>query len=159
MISAPHFISLRIIYDKLKNIQADWCITGSLGFALHGLDVPVNDIDIQTDAEGAYKIEEALFEYVTKKTTFLESENIRSHLGELNIQGITVELMGGLQKRLADGVWEDPVDVTAHRKFIKYKGMSLPTLDLKYEESAYRALGRIEKADMIKAWLEKNADK
>ena len=156
MISTSHLVSLRIIYDKLIKLRLDWSITGSLGFALHGMDVPVNDIDIQTDADSAYKIEDALLEYVVKEVKFSESGNIRSHFGELCIRGIKVEIMGGLQKRLPGGTWEDSVDVTLYRKFVKYKDMSLPVLSLEYEQIAYRNLGRVEKADMIKTWLEKN---
>ena len=84
---------------------------------------------------------------------FSESDRIRSHFGQLNIQGLKVELMGALQKRLPTGEWEPPVDVEKYREFIDFEGMNLPVLSLEYEEQAYRRLGRIEKANKIKEWL------
>jgi hypothetical protein len=62
--------------------------------------------------------------------------------------------MGGVQKLLPNGSWEPPIDIQPHRKFIKLKGMTIPVLSLKYEESAYRKLGRIKRADLLKRFLE-----
>jgi hypothetical protein len=81
------------------------------------------------------------------------TEQIRSHFGGLNISGITVELMGGLQKRLPDGRWEEPVDVLAHRRFVRLEGLAFPVLELAYEERAYRLLGRVERADLLRGHL------
>lgn len=130
-----------------------WTITGSLGFALHGMDVGINDIDLQTDEDGVYRIEDAFRSNVIRKVAFSEAEGIRSHFGELIVHEVTVEIMGALQKKLSSGEWEPPVDVEKHREFIDFEGMRLPVLSLSYEEQAYRKLGRTEKADRIKEWL------
>ncbi len=59
MIPSRHRQTVRIVHDRLQDAHVDWAITGSLGLALHGIDVQVNDIDIQTDESGAYRIEQA----------------------------------------------------------------------------------------------------
>lgn len=144
---------LRIIYKRLQHLDAPWVITGSLGFVLHGMDVPINDIDLQTDQNGAYQIEDAFQSEVVRHVTFSEATVIRSYFGELKIAGIRVEIMGELQKKLPSGEWETPVDVRQHRQFIDFDGMRLPVLTLAYEAEAYEKLGRLEKANAIRKWL------
>jgi hypothetical protein len=153
MISAQQQRALRIIHDGLQKTEVVWAITGSLGFALHGMKLKVNDIDLQTDASGAYEIENTFAEKVVRMVKFSVSDKIASHWGELKIEGVKVEIMGAIQKKHPNGTWESPVEVAKYREFIPFERMKLPVLSLKYEEQAYRKLGRIEKADMIKEWL------
>ena len=155
MITARHQKAIRTIYETLKDLDITWTITGSFGFALHSMDVTINDIDLQTDEYGAYQIEDAFRLNVIRKVGFLEAEGIRSHFGKLSVEEITVEIMGALQKKLPSGEWEPPVNVEKHREFVDFEGMRLPVLALSYEEQAYRKLGRIEKADKIREWLTK----
>ncbi|MBN2083798.1 MAG: hypothetical protein JW748_01140 [Anaerolineales bacterium] len=130
-----------------------WAFTGSLGFALQGMEVAVHDVDIQTDAIGAYEIERRLSKYSIRPVIRAETERIRSHFGALAIEGVKVEIMGDLQKRLPDGRWEDPVDVTPHRRWVDWNGMRLPVLSIEYECRAYEIMGRFEKAEMLRQWL------
>jgi len=62
--------------------------------------------------------------------------------------------MGALQKRLSDGNWESPVDVAEHQTFVPMDDVYVPVLDLRYEEHAYRRLGRNERADLLRAVIE-----
>ena len=156
MITAKYQKAIRTIYETLKDLDISWAITGSLGFALHGMDVGINDIDLQTNEDGAYRIEDAFRSNVIRKIAFSEAELIRSHFGVLSVQEVTIEIMGALQKKLPSGEWEPPIKVEKHREFIDFEGMRLPVLSLSYEEQAYRKLGRIEKADEIKEWLTKH---
>ena len=153
MIDPHHSRALKIIYRRLRETEIVWAITGSLGFALQGMETKVNDIDLQTDSVGAYGIENAFPESVVRKVQLSVSEKIASHWGELEIEGVKVEIMGALRKKRPDGTWEPPVEVERHREFVPFEGMTLPILSLEYEEQAYRKLGRTEKADRIKDWL------
>lgn len=145
---------LRKIHDRLAGSPVVWVVTGSLGMALQGMPVAVHDIDIQTNRSGAYEIEKRLAPYVTRKVTFSEAERIRSYFGSLTIDGIQVEIMGDIQKRLEDGSWEEPVDPARYRRFVEREGMRIPVLSLEYEYRAYLRLGRREKAEKIQRWLE-----
>jgi hypothetical protein len=69
------------------------------------------------------------------------------------IDGVEVEIMGDIQKPRADGAWGDPTDLNRHRCFMDIEGMRIPVMSLEYEEAAYRAISRFEKADMLRAWL------
>jgi hypothetical protein len=157
MLPNPYIATLRLIAERIGDSPYDWVITGSVGMALQGMPVEVHDIDLQTDAAGAYEIERRLAEYVITPVRYVESPRIRSHLGSLEIRGLTVEVMGALQKRI-DDAWEPPVDVGRHRRWVTVADLHLPVLSLAYEYQAYLALGRLKKAAAIQAWLETNAE-
>ncbi len=153
MIPQTHLKVLYKLYERLKDSDVNWVVTGSLGFALQGVPVEPHDIDIQTDKEGAYEIERLFSEFIVEPVRFKESERIRSHFGALMIDGIKVEIMGDIQKKVNDE-WEPPVDITKYKRFVQIEGMEIPVLDLEYEYQAYLKLGRVEKAKMLKKFLE-----
>ncbi len=155
MIDSKYTQILNKIYNRLRNTDIVWAVTGSLGFALQGMSVEIHDIDIQTDKAGAYEIERLFKEYVVNIVNLSTSEKIRSHFGELNIDGIKVEIIGDVQKKLGEDIWEEPVNLIKYRKVIEFEGMKVPVLDLRYEYGAYLKLGRIKKAEMIKNYLDK----
>ena len=146
---------LRKICAKLADSEVNWVVTGSLAFALQGMDTEVHDVDFQTDEVGAYEIERRFSEFVDKKVRFSSRERIRSHFGILIIDDIRVEIMGDIQKRLKDGSWEEPVDLHHHKRMMEVEGMQMPILTLEYEYQAYLKLGRIEKAEKIREHLRK----
>ena len=158
MIPKPHLSVLRKLYAKLESEGVNWVLTGSASFALQGIPMEVHDIDVQTDEVGAYRIEELFSRYSMKKVSFSSTDNIRSHFGELYIDGVRVEIMGDIQKRLEactersrrDGSWEESVNLEFHKRFVNVAGMRIPVLSLEYEYQAYLKLGRIEKAEKIK---------
>ena len=100
MIPENYQVAIKTIHDNLKDLDLPWVITGSLGFALQGMVVEINDIDLQTDRAGACRIEEIFKSNVTKKISFKKGERITSYFGELCINNVTVEIMGALQKKL-----------------------------------------------------------
>ncbi|KPL07248.1 hypothetical protein AMJ86_05085 [bacterium SM23_57] len=154
MVDARYLDVLKIICSRLKDSGFNWALTGSLGMALQGVNVEVHDIDLQTDKRGAYEIEKCLEEHVVRPVRFSESERIRSHYGALEINGVAVEVMGALQKRLDDGKWEEPVNIENYQLWISFDEMEIPVLSLAYEYHAYRILGREDRAKMLMQWLQ-----
>ncbi|MDQ2714295.1 MAG: hypothetical protein M3Z08_05250 [Chloroflexota bacterium] len=142
------------LYTALKDSDVNWTLTGSLGQALQGLPLTPHDIDIQTGEVGAYEIERRFATCVIRKVAYSATEKIRSHFGALLIDGVQVELMGDVQKRLVNGAWEDPVDLQRHTCVVDYKGMRIPVLSLEYECQAYLKLGRIERARMLREFID-----
>ena len=151
----PHLKTLHKIADQLKEGSIKWVLTGSLGLAIQGLSVEVHDIDIQTDRAGAYEFEQRFAEYMVEPVRFSEAEMIRSHYGKFKIDGIKVEIMGDLQKRLDNQEWEAKANITDLRHWIEVDDLQVPVLPLAYEYQAYLKLGRMEKAEMIRIWLQK----
>lgn len=151
----PAFVdALDRLHSGLQDEEVTWALTGSTSFALQGVPVEPNDIDVQTTEDGAYAIAEQFPEQVVEKVQFRASETIRSHFGELDFDGISVEVMGDLQKRLNDGSWEDPVDVTTHREYVTVQQMQIPVLSLEYEAQAYDRLGRTDRADLLREYID-----
>jgi hypothetical protein len=157
MIELQYLNVLRKIYSRLSDCPINWVVTGSLGMVLQGMEIEVHDIDIQTDEQGAYEFEGLFPEYVVKPVQYSASERIRSHLGRLEIEGVKVEIMGGIQKALSGQVWEEPVKIEQYRQWIRYDEMRIPVLSLEYEYQAYLKLGRTERAWAIKNWLEERS--
>ena len=153
--TAHHLAVLGLICRRLAGADVLWALTGSLSFALQGVNLIAHDIDLQTDQAGAYEIERRLAAYVTCPVAFRESDQIRSHFGALTIDGLPVEIMGDIQKRNSDGSWEPPVDLALHRQVITVGEMAVPVLSLAYEAEAYLKLGRIERANQLRAYIER----
>jgi hypothetical protein len=159
MIETQYLATLHKIYLRLKDCRSIWAITGSLGMTLQGMDLKVHDIDIQTDRGGAFEIEGKFSENIIDPVRYSQSERIRSYLGKLGIDGIQVEIMGDIQKRIDEKTWEEPVQVEHHRKWVNIDGMQIPVLSLEYEYQAYLKLGRVERAEMLREWLQNQAEK
>jgi len=145
---------LKKIKGQLEKTDIIWAVTGSTAFALRGLPFDPEDIDIQTDKKGAYRMEEVLSEYVVEEVEFSSSDKIRSHFGTLEISGIKVEIMGDLQKKVK-GSWEPPIDIKSHREFLKIENLKIPVLDLEYELRAYQKLGRDNTVKKLQEWIDK----
>ncbi len=153
MIPDEHLNALRKLYEEIHGRDINWVVTGSLSFCIQGVPVTPNDIDIQTDEEGAYKIADIFQERVIKEVEFSSTDRIRSHFGALMVHGVLVELMGAVQKYY-DGKWEEPIDIEAHKRIVEVEDMEVPVLDLGYESLAYRRFGRVEMADKLEEYSE-----
>lgn len=46
------------------------------------------------------------------------------------------------------------MDINKYKRFVQIEGMEIPVLDSEYEYQAYLKLGRIEKAEMPRRFLE-----
>jgi hypothetical protein len=149
--------ALRVIHACLADLEHPWGITGSLGMRLQGMPLAVRDIDLQSDQPGAYAIQERLAASpecaVTLTVAYLESANIRSHFGRLEIAGVKVEVMGDIANRLPAGGWSVPPELAPLLRRVTYGGMALPVLDLEYEYRAYQRMGRLERAAEIHRFL------
>jgi hypothetical protein len=71
----PHYLNvLRKICTFRQDCRSPWVITGSLGMSLQGMVMEVNDIDIQSDRDGALEIESRLSATVVEPVRCLVSE-------------------------------------------------------------------------------------
>ncbi len=155
----PHFLDLLCwLYDALPGPQVNWALTGSLSFALQGMPLTPADIDIQTDQAGAYEIECRLAAYVVSPVYLRETARLRSYFARLQIDHVTIEVIGALQKRAPGGQWEPPPDLNAIRRRVPLRGRQIPVLDLAYEAEAYARMGRLERAVALRAWVAAHQD-
>ncbi|MFN8497432.1 MAG: hypothetical protein U0641_06205 [Anaerolineae bacterium] len=77
-------------------------------------------------------------------------------MGKLALEGMQVEVIGGIQKR-GDGGWEPPPDLPSLALTVAVEGMRLRVLPLAYEAEAYRRMGRLEKAALIQEYADRSS--
>lgn len=141
MIDSGILKTLKLIESKLRGSGVRWVLAGSVSLALQGVNVKPNDIDILTDKEGALEINRILKDYEVKPIRFCRSELFQSYLGEFEIEGVKVEVMGDL-KEFIEGEWRS----LSHRLFmpriVDVEGVRLPVSPLEDQLRSYQALGR-----------------
>lgn len=144
---------LKFFYDKVKDQDIHWILSGSTSLVVQEVDVPINnDIDILTDREGSRKIDELLANYRVQSPAYSETEKYRSYFGIYDIDGTKIEVMGEFEYLLKDGSWSTP---NQNNEVIvrEYGGMHLPLLTLTQELREYENLARTEKVEKIKEVL------
>lgn len=130
------------IVPRLEHVHPPWVLTGSLALRLRGVPLEVHDIDLQTTRAGAYCLQDAFANRVVRPVTFSSTERIRSFFGQLSIEGVRVEIMGDIEKKLPDGRWSQVLDLRREAIVFHWKGLSIPMLGLQHELEAYKLLGR-----------------
>lgn len=151
MLPESHLTALRIVADRLADQPITWAVAAGCGLALQGIAVEVHDLDIQTDAPGAYALAALWPEHIVRPIRQSHTDRIQSHYGMLRLAGVDVDIMGDVQYRRADGSWVAPAPFLAHRHMIRYGDLWLPVLALRYELEAYRSIGRTAKVALLEA--------
>lgn len=151
MLPKSHLAALRVICALLAGVPV-WVVTGSTALAAQGVPVEPHDIDLQSDASGAYAIAQALADFMVRPVAFSSTDRIRSHFGVALISGLEVEIMGDVEVRRPDGSWRPPPDISK-RAWVLAGGLRLPVLPLEHEYEAYLLLGRTESAEVLRRHL------
>lgn len=82
-----------------------------------------------------------------------------SLFGVFEIDGIQVEVMGAVRKRARPGdPWGPPTDPRDHCHLVTVDGHTVPVLSLEYEAEAYEAIGRTERAKLLRDALSRLDD-
>jgi hypothetical protein len=144
-----HLHVLGFLIDQVPPAEFNWVLTGSGGLRLQGVDVPVHDLDIQTDEKALYIIEARLRGFVKVPIRLWESVDMRSLDGRAEIEGVEVELLANITHRQPDGTWCTFTDFS-RVLWVRSQGLHIPVFPLVDELAAYEAMGRIEKAALIR---------
>lgn len=146
-----------LIADKLNANHINWSLVGSTNLRLQGISVPPADIDIVTDKEGAEFFEEVFVDYIIDPVIYsVKDKKFRSHFGRFKINNILVEVMGDLE--IYDTQHDKWISSINNNKIItkNINGSLIFASSLDHELEIYRALGRIDKAQLIiKNFIEK----
>jgi hypothetical protein len=146
-----HSQVLSLLLEKISPTQYLWVLTGSAGLRLQGVDIPVHDLDLQTDEHSIYLLEKQIAEYMKNPVHVWESEHTFSYHGQAEINGLQVELLGGIRHRQPNRLWEPEPDLFAVRNWVEWHAKNVPVLSLAHEASAYEKMGRLEKAKIIRS--------
>jgi hypothetical protein len=88
----------------------------------------------------------------------VRAHDIDLQTDELGAYEVDVEIMGDIQYRRDDGTWDSPADLRRHQRLVELTGMHVPVLSLEYEYEAYLKMGRTERVEMIKDWMQRRTD-
>lgn len=133
---------LRRLATALNAEGIPYKVVGSTCLALHGLPLIPGDIDMETDAAGAYRIQALWPDVVVDPVMLCEELTYRTHLGHLTIDGVPVEIMGQVERREGD-VWVSTAAST--ETFVELDGVPVPVAWLEEEALAYVRRGRLER--------------
>jgi hypothetical protein len=150
-----HAQVLRLLLEKIPPTELPWALTGSVGLRLQGVDIPVNDLDLQTDAQTIYIIEQRLTGFMKTPVHVWESVHTLSHHGQAEINGLQVEFLGDMRHRSPAGIWEPAIDIVSIHIWVKWRDLQVPILPLQHEALAYEKMGRMQKAEIIRSAIKK----
>jgi S-adenosylmethionine-dependent methyltransferase len=131
------------IARRLAEAEVRYTVVGGTSLALHGLPLPVKDIDIETDPNGAYRFAALFAPHVVEPIALRESPSYRSHFGKFNFDGVQVEVMGRLERR--EGNTWVPTEVV-NTETVNLEGVPVRTSWLEDEVLAYIRRGRLDRA-------------
>jgi S-adenosylmethionine-dependent methyltransferase len=134
---------LRQIARRLDQGGVAYKVVGGASVALHRVPIPVKDLDLETDAEGAYRFQALFAERCIEPVSLRESEVYRSHFGRFDFGGVTVEVMGDLHRRESDG-WVPTMTTT--EATVDLDGVPVHVSWLEEETLAYVRRGRLDRA-------------
>jgi hypothetical protein len=155
---ASHLEVLRLIVERVPPDAIPWALTGSAGLRLQGVEVSVDDLDLQTDRQGVQEITSRFAEAVEKPMRYWHTDHMRSYFCALKIDDIRIEVMGEIQKRMPDGSWETPIEVDRIRCWVEVEQLLIPVVDLSHELIAYEILGRVQATERIRKVLSKRGN-
>jgi hypothetical protein len=144
-----HLRSLSLLLQWLPPAKYTWALTGSAGLRLQGVDVPIHDLDIQTDENNLRLIEVRLADFIKTPVHLWESTGMRSLDGKAVIEGVEIELLANIAHRNPDGSWSSYTDLS-RLIWVETCGLHIPVFPLQDELAAYEAMGRTEKAALIR---------
>jgi hypothetical protein len=148
-LSPAHTRALEVLLERVPPGELCWVLTGSAGLRLHGVDIPVHDLDIQTDLQTISIIEQRLAGFMHTAVHLWESPGMRSWDGKAEIEGIQVELLANIAHRMPDGTWSTFTNFS-RTVWVEMQDLRIPTFPLEDELLAYEAMGRTEKAALIR---------
>ena len=150
--------TLKIVYEKLKDSNVTWILSGSTSLVLQGVDVDIkDDIDILTDKDGIIVIDNLLSEFREKSLGYSSNDRYKSYFEIYKVNGIKVEVMGEFQYRLLNGEWSKPNQLNETIKG-NYYGMEILMLTLEQELIEYENVCRYDKVEKIKMCLLKKGN-
>jgi hypothetical protein len=134
---------LRHIARRLDEAEIAYKVVGGAAAALHGVPSPVKDLDLETDADSAYRFQALFPDRIVEPVAIHESETYRSHFGRFDFDGVTVDVMGDLHRREADD-WVPTA--TATETVVNLEGTPVRVSWLEEGTLAYIRRGRMERA-------------
>ncbi len=144
MRNEPHWRTvLRQIARRLEEVGVAYKVVGGAAAALHGVPRLVKDLDIETDAEDAYRFQALFSDHVVDAVARREDETYRSHFGRFDFDGVAVEIIGDVH-RWEVGGWVPTAATT--ETTVDLDGVPVRVSWLEEETLAYIRRRRLDRA-------------
>lgn len=125
---------------------------GSVALALHGIAVECADLDIITRAGQAAELASRLGGVELASVGPRTHDRVRGHLGRIRLEGVEVEILGGVENELSDGSWKKAPPIRETFEWVPLdRHVACPVITLSAMRDAYVAMGRNEKVALIDA--------
>ncbi len=161
IIPQPYVETLLVLQGKLKEVGAQWAISGDLGEALRAVSVNPGVVEIVTNKVGVEQIFKLVEEFKPgEPSTQIRQLPRRARIGgkeypvyikscylEFYIRNIKIEVYGNLQFKINDWDWGDPLEFTPEYTFVVGKKINVVPLAIKYE--LHTLLGWTDRAEKI----------
>jgi ubiquinone/menaquinone biosynthesis C-methylase UbiE len=135
---------LERIARTLNDAGVDYAVVGGAALALHGLPVPVNDLDVEIRSpEDLPIVRDKFSPYVIDPIVYRESEDVRSFFGKLSVEDVPVEIIAALEWRREDR-WV-PSFLSTYED-IELSGTPVSVLTLEEEALATLRRGKLKRA-------------
>ena len=121
-------------------------VVGGTALALHGAPLAVKDVDIELTADDAYRFGALFAAQAVEPVAWKEGAAYRSHFGRFDFAGVTVEVMGDLQRREHER-WRPTATVT--EVVLDLAGVPVHVATLEEETLAAIRRGRLDRAAML----------
>jgi SAM-dependent methyltransferase len=118
-------------------------LVGSAALHLRGIPIQVHDLDLEMGVADVYRLQDLHREHVQKPVAWVEAPDVRSHIGRLEIDSVTVEIIAGLERRI-EGTWLSSDLATDDAVMVD--GAKVHALTLEAETAAYLRQGRLDRA-------------
>ena len=135
---------MEIIINSIKGKDFIWRVEGSVGLKMRGIEISVNDLDIITNEEGMDIFREALEEYIVEDS-FSKRINGVAIICDINGFEVEIDFFNDLSKNMFE-----------KHKRILWKGLQVLVLPLEYVQKFYEIIGRGDRVELIKDYLNKN---
>ncbi len=150
MISKEYIGAIGIIVNRFSNTNIKWYLAGKTNLALQGINIKPSQVGIVIHYEDLAKFLDIFSEF--KRTDIEELTNGEAKEFVMTISDVPVLVCA---EYLHGAYWvinKNPVK-------IKIENLEVPCFSLESERDAYTKIGLLEKAKIIRDFLEKRVNK
>ncbi|MFH1608067.1 MAG: hypothetical protein ABIA78_02945 [archaeon] len=134
---------LKIILGKIGDNEIVWRMEGSANLMIQGVDIKVNDLDITTKEDMKNKFRKIFKDFITKD---YYNELFEAQILTLSLKGHEVEILCRRNN--------DVLNMFDEVKNVRWRGLTIPILPLKYASKFYRLINEPEKVEVIRKHLQ-----
>lgn len=147
--------TLNVLGPFLSSLHQNWCIVGSTGLVLQGIETRTEQIEIITDAAGAKKLAGFLSRFKKTDTAEELSATMSSEVELYQIDGITVKVLSNLKVKVNEG-WVRLLELISKKEEFDFNGYALLLPSLADQLKISRIFGRerdMKEAETISKFL------